>query len=276
MTAITRKDLIENIQTSLKSQVPIIGAGVGTGLVAKAAAAGGADFLVVYCTSVARHRGFPTSIIGDPNTMMLDLLPDVIRAAGAVPVIAGIQATDPARNIENDLLPQVRDMACAGVINYPSMGLYGREYIGGPTGYTDGLEIEHSMLQKARDEDLFAITYSYRPEEAKFFADAADMIVAHAGWTSGGLAGNTTAVGHETAAQVVEDHYTAATSVTSDIFVLAHGGPYVRPNDTKELYRRTRAMGLVGASSIDRIPVEEAVSQVVSDFKNHQLTTARN
>lgn len=271
MTTQPRTTMLQRLENTLAQGTPVIGAGVGTGLVAKAAAAGGADFLVVYCTSVARHRGFPTSIIGDPNTMMLDLLPDVIRAAGDVPVVAGVQATDPARDTRGGLLEQVRDMGCSGVINYPSMGLYGREYIGGPTGYADGLEIEHEMLAQARELGLVSITYSYRSDEAAYFADVADIICAHAGWTSGGLAGATQSVDHDAAAAEVTAHIEAARAVDANVMMLAHGGPYARPDDTAELYRRTSAQGFIGASSIERIPVEEAVARVVQEFKGHTL-----
>lgn len=271
MTTQPRTTMLQRLENTLAQGTPVIGAGVGTGLVAKAAAAGGADFLVVYCTSVARHRGFPTSIIGDPNTMMLDLLPDVIRAAGEVPVVAGVQATDPARDTRGALLDQVRELGCSGVINYPSMGLYGREYIGGPTGYADGLEIEHEMLAQARERGLVSITYSYRSDEAAYFADVADIICAHAGWTSGGLAGATQSVDHDAAAAEVTAHIEAARAVDTNVMMLAHGGPYARPDDTTELYRRTAAQGFIGASSIERIPVEEAVARVVQEFKGHTL-----
>ena len=144
-----REAFLENLKSSIAAGKPIIGAGAGTGLVAKAAQAGGADFIAVYCTSRARHRGYPTSIIGDPNEITLELVDEVSRVVKETPIIAGLQATDPSRSVE-ELLETYRRYGCIGVINYPSMGLYGREYIGGPVSYDQGLEIEKEAMKLTR------------------------------------------------------------------------------------------------------------------------------
>jgi predicted TIM-barrel enzyme len=245
----------------------VIGAGAGNGLVSKAAAAGGADFIAVYCTSRARHRGLPTSIVGDPNTITLEQVEEVAAVVRDVPIVAGLHATDPTRHV-SPLLARLRDLGCSGVINYPSMGLYGREYIGGPVGYDDGLEIEREALAAAKEDGLVAMTYVYRPSEAEFFAPVADVIVAHAGWTVGGMSGAPESLGMDEAAQAVEEQIAAGRAAGGDdVIYLGHGGPFSAPADTAELYRRTSAQGFVGASSVERIPVERAVAAVVEEFK---------
>jgi predicted TIM-barrel enzyme len=263
----TRLDgsLLERMQAARSAGRPILGAGTGTGLVAKAAATAGPDFIVVYCTSRARNRGFPTSIIGDPNGITLELLPDVIRVAGDVPVVAGIQATDPTRDMDELLLHYER-LGCAGVINYPSSGLYGTEYIGGPYSYADGLEVEARVLGRARSRGLVTMTYVYRPSEAAVLMPSCDVVVAHAGWTSGGLDGAPDAASYEDGASLVQEQLDASLAVAPDAIALAHGGPFSGPDDVRRLYELTTAEGFVGASSIERIPVERGVADAVRAF----------
>jgi predicted TIM-barrel enzyme len=260
-----RKRLLDRLFDARATDRAILGAGTGTGLVAKAAAAANPDFIVVYCTSKARNRGFPTSIIGDPNGITLELLPDVIRVAGDVPVVAGIQATDPTRDM-GDLLATYADLGCAGVINYPSSGLYGPGYIGGPYSYMDGLRIEGKVLAEAQAQGLASMTYIYRPEEAAILVPSVDVAVAHAGWTTGGMDGAPEGTSYELAARVVDEQIQAIQKASPDVVILAHGGPFSGPADVEKLYQLTEAEGFIGASSIERIPVERAVFETVEDF----------
>lgn len=255
----------ERLQELRTAGRPIIGAGTGTGLVAKAAATANPAFLVVYCTSKARVRGFPTSIIGDPNGITLELLPDVLRVAGDVPVVAGVQATDPTRDMRA-LLEEYRDLGCSGVINYPSSGLYGPDYIGGPYSYADGLRVEAQVLEQAHSLGLATMTYVYRKSEAPILAPVVDVAIAHAGWTVGGLDGAPEDATHEAAAAEAQAQIDALRAVNPECFILAHGGPFSGPIDTARLYELTDAEGFVGASSIERIPVEQAVSAAVTEF----------
>lgn len=267
MTTPKRRNFLQELHSISAQKGTIVGAGAGTGLVAKSAAHGGADFIAVYCTSKARHRGHPTSIIGDPNEITLDLVDEVATVVEDTPIVAGLWATDPTRCTRR-LLSQLVEAGCAGVINYPSMGLYGREYIGGPVDYHEGLSIEAEVLQRAREAGLVAMTYTYRPSEAKFFAEVADVVVAHAGWTTGGFAGAPEKASHTEAAAAVNAQVDVALRVRPDLICLGHGGPFARPEDTAELYRLTAVQGFLGASSIERIPIERAVSETVRDFKN--------
>jgi len=262
----TRDEFLERLRASIAQGRPIIGAGAGTGLVAKAAQAGGADFIAVYCTSKARHKGFPTSIIGDPNEITLELVEEVSRVVKETPIVAGLHATDPTREVE-EVLDRFRELGCAGVINYPSMGLYGREYIGGPVSYQQGLEIEKAAMELARERGMVAMTYVYRPEEAEYFAPAVDVIVAHAGWTVGGMAGAPPTMTIEEAAAAINAQIAAGRATGAEVIYLGHGGPFATPEDTRALYELTQASGFVGASSIERIPVERAVMQTVEQFK---------
>lgn len=263
---LSRDEFLSRLRESIAQGKPVIGAGAGTGLVAKAAQAGGADFIAVYCTSRARHKGFPTSIIGDPNEITLELVEEVSRVVKDTPIIAGLHATDPSRDVE-ELLRRFRDMGCVGVINYPSMGLYGREYIGGPVSYDQGLEIERAAMELTRQQGMVAMTYVYRPEEASYFGPVVDVIVAHAGWTVGGMAGAPPSMTMEDAAAAVNEQIAAGKAVAPDVIYLGHGGPFSAPEDTRALYELTEACGFVGASSIERIPVERAVKATVEEFK---------
>jgi len=262
--------LRERLADSRAQGKPILGAGTGTGLVAKAAAAAEPEFIVVYCTSQARVRGFPTSIIGDPNAITLELLPDVLRVAKGVPVVAGIQATDPTREM-NSLIQQYKRLGCAGVINYPSSGLYGPSYIGGPYSYTDGLKLESEVMQTAQKNDLVTMSYIYRPEEATVLAPYIDVAIAHAGWTTGGMDGAPEEQSFEEAAAVVNEQLGAVRELDSGCYLLAHGGPFSSPTDVGQMYALTVAEGFVGASSIERIPVERAVEETVRAFKELPL-----
>lgn len=263
---IARNEFLAEMKKSIEQGKPIIGAGAGTGLVAKAAEAGGADFIAVYCTSKARHQGFPTSIIGDPNEITLELVQQVTRVVKQTPIVAGLHATDPTRDVQS-MLNTLRDLGCSGVINYPSMGLYGREYIGGPVSYEQGLVIEKEAMELARDMGMVAMTYVYRPEEAAFFAPVVDVIVAHAGWTVGGMAGAPPTASMEQAAAAINEQIAAGRNVNDEVIYLGHGGPFSGPKDTRALYDLTEATGFVGASSIERIPVERAVKETVEAFK---------
>jgi predicted TIM-barrel enzyme len=267
---VSRMDFLNNLEATLASGHPILGAGAGTGLVARAAAIGGADFIAVYCTSRARSRGLPTSIIGDPNTITLELVAEVAAVVTDVPIVAGVHATDPTRRPER-LLEQLRALGCSGVINYPSVGLYGREYIGGPVMYDEGLEIEATVLELAQNAGLLAATYTYRPNEARRFASCVDLLIAHAGWTIGGFVGAPRAPSHEEAAELLTEQISAAKEVNPEVICLGHGGPFSAATDTASLYALTDAVGFVGASSIERIPVERAVADTVTAFKQVAL-----
>lgn len=262
-----RHTFLAALRERADSGLAVLGAGAGTGLVARAAAHGGADFIAVYCTSRARSMGFPTSIIGDPNGITLELVREVTAVVGDVPVVAGLHATDPTRDVGR-LLESYRELGCSGVINYPSMGLYGREYIGGPVTYADGLRIERDALAAARAAGLVSMTYIYRPEEAELLAPASDIVVAHAGWTAGGLTGAPRSLTVEEAVATVGAQVAAARAANPDVLALGHGGPFSEPGDTAALYTVADVVGFVGASSIERIPVERAVASVVKEFRS--------
>ena len=182
------------------------------------------------------------------------------------PIIAGLNATDPARDPE-EMLTTFRELGCIGVINYPSMGLYGPEYIGGPVSYQEGLEIEKEAMQLAWDMGMVAMTYVYRPEEAALLAPVVDIIVAHAGWTVGGMSGAPVTATVEEAAAQINEQVAAGRATGYDVIYLGHGGPFSEPEDTRALYELADVVGFVGASSIERIPVERAVKETVEAFK---------
>lgn len=263
----TRAQVLERLSNTIQSKRPILGAGAGFGLVAKCEEVGGTDFIVVYSSGKSRRLGLKTSLLGDANQLVQELGEEVLFAVKHTPVIAGIQATDPTRDIGR-LVDTLLDMGFSGIINYPSVGLYGRDWI---NGYSEELELEAKIFRELKARDVFTMTYIYRLEEAKLLGGAVDLIIAHAGWTAGGLAGNKSVMTLPQACEHVQTIIDAAREENPDVICLAHGGPLVRPDDTAYLYKHTTAVGYVGASSIERIPIEEAVAGTCRGFKNVPL-----
>lgn len=263
-TRYSRTQVLERLSNTIKSRKPIVGAGAGFGLVAKCEDVGGVDFIVVYSSGKSRRLGLKTSLIGDANAMVKELGEEVLFVVKEAPVIAGIQATDPTRDIGR-LVDELLEMGFSGIINYPSVGLYGREWI---NGYDEEIEIEAKTMRALKDRDVFTMTYIYRLEEAKLFASTVDVIIAHAGWTAGGLVGNKNVMSLPEACEHVQKIIDVAKQENPEAICLAHGGPLVTPEDTEYLYKHTTAVGYVGASSIERIPIEEAVVSTVRRFKS--------
>ncbi|NLS45291.1 MAG: phosphoenolpyruvate hydrolase family protein [Firmicutes bacterium] len=258
-----RAEVLQRLRKTVEDGKPIIGAGAGFGLVAKCEDIGGVDFIVVYSSGKSRRLGLKTSLIGDANALVKDLGKEVLFVVKNAPVIAGIQATDPTRDI-HELVDSLIDMGFSGIINYPSVGLYGREWL---NGYEEEVEIEARIMRELKSRDILTMTYVYRPEEAKLFASAVDLVIAHVGWTAGGLVGNKNVLTLEEACDEVQSIIDIVKAENPDAICLAHGGPFVKPEDTECLYARTTAVGYVGASSIERIPIEEAVINCVRQFK---------
>lgn len=260
----SRIQILSRLKKCINEEKPIIGAGAGFGLVAKCEEIGGADLIVVYATGISRRMGLRTFNLGDANELVRELGEEILFVVKETPVIAGVQATDPTKDI-GKLINNLLEMGYSGIINYPSVGLYGHEWI---NGYYDEMDIEIEIMQKAKEKGIFTMTYIYNIEEAKKFANAVDLIVAHAGWTAGGLVGNKNAMSISEACEHIQRIIEATRQINPDIISLAHGGPFVKPEDTKYLYEKTDVDGYLGASSIERIPIEEAVVNIVKNFKS--------
>ncbi|MYZ48451.1 phosphoenolpyruvate hydrolase family protein [Propylenella binzhouense] len=264
---IAREEIFRRLAGVRSRGEPILGAGASAGIIAKCAEIGGADLLIIYSTGKSRLMGLPTSRIGDSNAITQAMLDEISNVTKTIPLIAGVEATDPTRLDLSRLLDRFIEHDISGVINFPTILMM--------PGYADkremvglGFSREVEMIRVARSKDLFTLAYVFDAEQAKRVADAGcDCICAHVGVTKGGLVSVKDDRPLRELAASVQGIIEGARSVAPDILCLAHGGGFSAPEDTRALYELTDAEGFVGASSIERIPIERAVVDVVKAFK---------
>lgn len=271
----TRTQILERLQSELAAGRPIVGAGSSTGLVASSAQAGGADLIIVYNTGRTRLMGLATShLLNHANPTTMAMYPEIANVIHDRPIIGGAEAQDPC--YLNDLEWLVDDYVATGfdgLINFPTVGpdpvrAAERKSVG------LGVERDFEMVRIARAKDVFTICYAYTEEQTKGLAAAGcDVIVPHAGWTTGGMAGaGKSAMSLQAGCEHIQKLIDLARQENPDIICLAHGGPIARPDDTRQLYEQTEAQGFLGASSIERIPVEAAIHDTVTAFKSRKLS----
>lgn len=269
----TRNKILERLRRTISERQPIIGAGSSVGLVAKFAEVAGADLIICYSTGRSRIMGLPTTPLGQSNPATLGMYAEIANVVDHTPIIGGAQAGDPTYRRLPRLIDDFRTVGFDGIINFPSVGLQPeyartREHVG------QGLQQEYALIKLARDNDYFTMGYAYHLEQAKGLAEAGvDVQVAHAGWTSGGAQGASSEIARsrEEAAEHTQAIIEATWKINRDCICLAHGGAIGEPEDTAFLYAHTDAQGFVGASSIERIPIEKAIRDVVSAFKSVPL-----
>ena len=264
-----REEILERLRTTIRQGQPIIGAGCSCGLVAKCAEAGGVDLLIVYSTGRSRLMGLPTTPIGHANPVTLEMFDEIANVVNHTPIIGGVEATDPTFMSLTRLIREFRETGYAGIINFPTLGNQPeRSAMREDVGLGFSREVE--MIRLARKEEYFTLAYVFTVEQAQRMAAAGvDVQVAHVGWTAGGLAGRsrTGAPSYAQAAEQVQAMIDATLRENPACLCLAHGGPYATPDDTRHLYSDTTAVGFLGASSIERIPIEQAVRDAAAAFK---------
>jgi predicted TIM-barrel enzyme len=251
---------------------PIVGGGAGTGLSAKCEEAGGVDLIVIYNSGRYRMagRGSLAGLMpyGDANAIVLEMAGEVLPVVSRTPVLAGVNGTDPFRDMDI-FLDQLKRLGFSGVQNFPTVGLIDGTFRINleETGMSYALEID--MIAKAREKDMLTTPYIFSEAEAAAMAIAgADIIVCHLGLTTGGSIGAQTALKLEDCPARIDTWAEAALSVNSKILVLAHGGPIATPADADFIIRNTRnCHGFYGASSMERLPVELALTDQVRKFK---------
>ena len=267
-----RAGLLERFRAQVARGEAIIGAGAGTGLSAKCEEAGGADLIVLYNSGRYRMagRGSLAGMLpyGDANAIVVEMAAEVLPVVHRTPVLAGVCGTDPFRLMPR-FLRQIKEMGFAGVQNFPTVGLFDgifRQNLE-ETGMGYGLEVE--MIRAARELDLLTSPYVFTPEEARAMAGAgADILVPQMGLTTKGTIGARTAVSLDEAVERVQAMRDAAVEVNPDVLVLCHGGPIAEPDDAAYVLARTRGVvGFYGASSMERLPVETALTENVRRFK---------
>lgn len=270
----TREEVIERLQDSLGRGEPIIAAGAGTGISAKFIEKGGADLIIIYNSGRFRMAGHGSTAglmaYGDANAVAMEIGEfEVLPVVEEIPVICGVHGSDPRRRMWH-FLGQVRDMGFSGVNNFPTHSIVDGKFrqILEETGMSVQKEVD--MVGLARRMDLFSIVYVGSPEEAREMAEVgADAIIAHVGTTIGGSVGVVDAtMTIEEAAVRTQEIIEAGKSVRDDVIYLSHGGPISTPEDAAYINEHTDAVGFVGASSLERMAVEESLTNLTREFKS--------
>lgn len=278
----TRKEVIERLHETLRNNEPIIAAGAGTGISAKFIEKGGADLIIIYNSGRFRMSGHGSTCglmaYGDANAIAMEIGEyEVLPVVEDIPVICGVHATDPRRRMWHWLL-QVKDMGFSGVNNFPTHTLVDGQFgqVLEETGM--GVKKEYEMIALARKMDLFSTVYVTTPEQAVEMAKAgADSIIAHSGTTIGGSIGVTgAACSMDDAVKLTQDIIEAACTVRKDIIFLTHGGPISTPADAAYVNENTDAVGFVGASSLERLAVEDSLTNLTREFKKIPLNRKKD
>jgi predicted TIM-barrel enzyme len=269
----TRTEVIARLRDTMSKGKPIIAAGAGTGISAKFIERGGADLVIVYNSGRFRMAG-PGSTAGmmaygDANAVAMEIGEyEVLPVVEEIPVICGVHATDPRRRMWH-WLGKVKDMGFSGINNFPTHTIIDGKFrqILEETGMSVKKEFETVTL--ARKMDMFTIVYVGSPEESKAMAEAgADVIIAHVGTTVGGSIGVTNAtMTLPEAAKITQGIIDAAKSVRKDLIFLSHGGPINTPEDAAFINEHTDTDGFVGASSLERMAVEQSLTDLTQRFK---------
>ena len=276
MPQFSRTEILTRLRAKVASGKPIVGGGAGTGLSAKLSEAGGIDLLVIYNSGRFRMagRGSLAGLMpyGDANAIVMEMAQEVLPVAPQTPVLAGVCGTDPFRLMPL-FLRDVKQAGFAGVQNFPTVGLIDGLFRANleETGMGFGLEVD--MIRLARKMDLLTTPYCFNPDEAADMAQAgADILIPHLGLTTKGMIGAHTAVTLEAGAKLVQAMHDAAKRVNRDILVLCHGGPIAEPSDAQFILDHTEGIvGFYGASSMERLPVEPAITGRVKEFTQLKL-----
>ncbi len=271
---IPRAECMGQLHKTISQGRPILGVGAGTGISAKCSESGGADLIIVYNSGRFRMAGRSSMAgsmpYGDANAIVVEMASEVLPVVKNTPVLAGVCGTDPFR-LMPVFLKQLCEMQFSGVQNFPTVGTFPTDTVRRQNLEAGGMgfDLEVEMIAEAHRLDLLTCPYVYTEEEAREMVRAgADILVAHMGLTASGTIGAGIAMTIEQAAEQVQKIHNAAKAVNSDIIVICHGGPIAEPKDVEYIFKNTTGIaGFFGASSIERLAVERAITQQVSDFK---------
>ena len=271
MRRFTRAEVLERLAAVRSRGEPLVFGGAGVGLVAKAADRAGIDVLMAYNTGPFRMDGHGSLAgylaYGDANALTLELGRRLLPVIEQTPVVGGIGAADPYRDVAR-LVDEYLAVGFSGVTNVPTAGLYGGDFRRHIDATNLGYPREVELIRPCRDRDVFSVAYAFSPDEAAAMAEAgADVVGAHTGLTGGGLIGAQETPSLDEACEATQRMTEAAIAARADVLVVAHGGPFEDPESVRTAFERTDVHGYLGASSIERLPVERAVAEVVRAFK---------
>ncbi|MCM5555198.1 phosphoenolpyruvate hydrolase family protein [Pleomorphomonas sp. NRK KF1] len=272
MPKFTRAALLDKYRKMIAARDPIVGGGAGTGLSAKCEEAGGIDLIVIYNSGRYRMagRGSLAGLMayGNANDIVVEMASEVLPVVKRTPVLAGVNGTDPFMLLE-PFLRKLGDLGFSGVQNFPTVGLIDGIFRANleETGMGYGLEID--MIAKAHELDMLTTPYVFDPDQARAMAKAgADIIVCHMGLTTGGAIGSQTSRKLEDCPKLINEWAEAALKVRKDVIVLCHGGPISEPDDANYILKNCpNCHGFYGASSMERLPTERALTEQTKRFK---------
>jgi predicted TIM-barrel enzyme len=279
MSFFTREQCLQRLRDQVAAGRPIIGGGAGTGISAKCAEAGGIDLIIIYNSGRFRMagRGSMSGMMpyGDANQIAMDMAREVLPVVKHTPVLAGVCGTDPFR-IMKLFLREVQAAGFSGVQNFPTVGLIDGLFRQNLEETEMGYGLEVDMIRQASEVGLLACPYVFNDDEARAMAQAgADVLIPHMGLTTKGTIGARTALTLQEAARRVQGMHDAAKRVKPDVLVLCHGGPISEPEDAQYILEHTEGVvGFFGASSIERLPTEVAITGCVRRFKGLTVKTS--
>jgi predicted TIM-barrel enzyme len=275
--SLRRVEILNRLREKISERSPLLMGGAGIGLVAKILDRAGIDIIMAYNTGPFRMDGHGSLAgylaYGDANGITLQLAKQILPVVKRAAVVGGIGAADPYRNVER-LIDTYMELGFSGITNVPTAGIYDgifRQHI----DHTDlGYPKEIELIRHCRARDIFTIAYAFNVDEVRAMTEAgADVIGAHVGLTSGGLVGAGHTLDVETACSRVKELSAAARSSRRDVIVVAHGGPFEDPQTVQQCFDRVDVDGFLAASSIERLPVEQALTQITKAYLGLRLKT---
>lgn len=275
----SRSSILKQLRDKVSQGRPIIGGGAGTGLSAKCEQAGGIDLIVIYNSGRYRMagRGSLSGLMpyGNANDIVKELGREVLPVVNQVPVLAGVCGTDPFM-ICDLFLKELQAMGFAGIQNFPTVGLIDGQFRANLEETGMGFDLEIECIRAAHDLDMLTTPYAFDPDQASQLAKAgADILVAHMGLTSGGTIGAETAKTLDDSVIEIRNMVDAAKSQREDMLLLCHGGPIAMPEDAQYIFDRVEGIdGFYGASSMERLPTELAITEQVHQFVDLKLSKA--
>jgi len=281
MARTARKDILTTLREQVRRGEPIIGGGAGTGLSAKCEEAGGIDLIVIYNSGRYRMagRGSLAGLLayGNANEIVLEMAREVLPVVTRTPVLAGVNGTDPFLLVD-PFLKTLGDLGFSGIQNFPTVGLFDGVIRAQLEETGMGYALEVQLVERAHQVDLLTTPYVFSEQNARDMAQAgADIVVCHMGLTTGGAIGAHTALSLKDCVPLIEAWAGAARAVNPDILVLCHGGPIATPDDAAYILQACRGChGFYGASSMERLPAEAALTETTRAFKRIGIRRKEN
>ncbi|KEZ76737.1 phosphoenolpyruvate hydrolase family protein [Salinisphaera hydrothermalis] len=279
MPRIDRQTILDALRAKISAGRPIVGGGAGTGLSAKCEEAGGIDLIVIYNSGRYRMagRGSLAGLLayGNANEIVVDMAREVLPVVEHTPVLAGVNGTDPFVSMDV-FLDRLKGLGFAGVQNFPTVGLIDGTFRANLEETGMGYDLEVDMIRRAHAADLLTTPYVFSEDDARAMTEAgADIVVCHMGLTTGGTIGAETGVDLDGAVERVNRWGEAARAVRDDVIVLCHGGPIAQPEDAEFVLSRCPGChGFYGASSMERLPVEQALTAQTRRFVDLQINSS--